>query len=235
MNKSNNSRRGACNAGGISAFTLIEVLTVISIIGVLAAIGAGLGGVASRKAKESTMRAQRDQIVSAIESYRATFNQYPPDGGTDYNPAANPLYYELNGTISSEQGKYYQLAERETKVLAQQVFGTIGVQGFVNSAVAPERPKSFLTGLKASQHMEVPLKGRAGTVKLELLVVPYAWPKAQVNGAPLTGRVDPAAPLEKRLANPWRYIASRPTNNPAAFDLWAEAVVGRKRVMIANW
>ncbi len=128
----------------------VGLLTVISIIGVLAAIGAGLAGVASRKAKESTIRAQRDQLGAAIESYRIDFNQYPPDNslnGVNVNPALNPLFYELTGTIVSQQGMYYRSADREQRLPSAQLQPALGVQGFVNSTEAPQRPSPRLLAL----------------------------------------------------------------------------------------
>lgn len=220
------------------AFTLIELLTVISIIGVLAAIGAGLAGVASRKAKESTIRAQRDQLVAAIESFRADFNQYPADNapsGLNVHPALNSLFYELTGTIASEQGRYYRSADREQRLPSQQLQPVLGVQGFVNSVESPQRPKTYLIGLKASQHQEVPVSGQSAALAVELLVVPYPWPKNAAATAPLAGRVDASAPADKRLANPWRYVSTKPTNNVAAYDLWGEAFIGKKRTIIGNW
>jgi prepilin-type N-terminal cleavage/methylation domain-containing protein len=221
-----------------SAFTLIELLTVISIIGVLAAIGAGLAGVASRKAKESTMRAQRDQIIAAIESFRADFNQYPPDNvrnGLNFHPALNPLFYELTGTIASDQGKYYRSVDRELRLPSQQLLPAIGVQGFVNSVESPQRPKTYLTGLKASQRREISVTGEGAGVTVELLVIPYAWPRSAAATAPLAGRVATTAPADQRFTNPWRYVSTKPTNNVAAFDLWAEAYIGKKRTIIGNW
>ena len=220
------------------AFTLIELLTVISIIGVLAAVGAGLAGVASRKAKESTIRAQRDQLAAAIESYRADFNQYPPDhasSGVNLHPALNPLYYELTGTIASDQGAYYRSVEREQRLTSAQLQPILGVQGFVNSTESPQRPKPFLTGLKANQHQEIPVTGANGELTVELLVIPYPWPRNQAASAPLAGRVSASAPSDKKFANPWRYVSTKPTNNVAAYDLWAEAFIGKRRTIIGNW
>jgi hypothetical protein len=51
----------------------------------------------------------------------------------------------------------------------------------------------------------------------------------------LAGRVNAAASADKRLANPWRYVSTKPTNNVAAYDLWAEAFIGKKRTTIGNW
>jgi len=197
-----------------------------------------LDGVAGRKAKEATIRAQRDQLVAAIESFRADFNQYPPDNarnGVNFHPALHPLFYELTGTIASEQGKYYRSVDREQQLLAQQLAPAIGVEGFVNSLEAPQRPKAYLTGLKANQHREIAVVGQGAGVTIELLVIPYPWPRSAAATAPLAGRVDNSAPADQRFANPWRYVSTKPTNNIAAYDLWAEAFIGKQRTIIGNW
>lgn len=246
MNRRNSARGfcgdGALGLGGLDlgpvAFTLIEVLTVISIIGLLAAIGAGMAGVASRKMKEATIKAQRDQLVTAIESYRGDFNQYPPDhakNGVNLLPALSSLYYELVGTISANQGRQYREASRDRTITAQEVQSAFGVQGLVNSVESPERPKSYLAGLTAKQHAEIPVLGKSGLATVELLIVPVPWPKKLAGIAPLSGKVEQSAPTEKQLANPWNYVSTKPTNNPAAFDLWADAMIGKQRRTIGNW
>jgi prepilin-type N-terminal cleavage/methylation domain-containing protein len=35
--------------------------------------------------------------------------------------------------------------------------------------------------------------------------------------------------------NPWRYVSKNPTNNTETYDLWAEVLVGNKRIVISNW
>lgn len=35
--------------------------------------------------------------------------------------------------------------------------------------------------------------------------------------------------------NPWRYVSRNPTNNTESFDLWAEVLVGNKKIVIGNW
>lgn len=220
-------------------FSLIELLTVISIIGVLAAIGVGLATVAGRKSKEAAIRAERDRLVTAIERYRFDFNQYPPDNarnGLNVSPVVHPLYYELVGTISSQQGMYYQTTDREERLSAAEINQAFNRKGFMNSAEAPQEPKNYLEGLKARQRQEVSV---AGVRDVELLAVPVEWPVNQaVNGvslkesAPLKGLVS-----DERLlrVNPWQYVSTRPVHNQNSFDLWAEVVIGKQRKIIGNW
>jgi prepilin-type N-terminal cleavage/methylation domain-containing protein len=35
--------------------------------------------------------------------------------------------------------------------------------------------------------------------------------------------------------NPWRYVSVNPTNNTESYDLWAEVMVGSKKIVIGNW
>lgn len=206
-----------------AGFTLIELLTVISIIALLATIGAALSGVAIRKARESRMRAEQGKLVTGIESYKAELGQYPPDNarnGVNQDPAINPLYYELVGTVSLDQGRLYRspdTTEQVTAVAIGNAFG--GAGGFVNSAVSPAKPRPFLAGLDQRQHRRVRL---SSGVEIELLTVSSQdWPtknSVQTGQAPLAGRVSDAKMLS---INPWQYVSTRPTNNSGTFDLWA--------------
>lgn len=206
-------------------FTLIELLTVISIIALLAAIGASMAGVAGRKATESKLRSERDKLVTAIESYHADFNQYPPDNaqnGVNVNPVIHQLYYELTGTVSTNQGRVYlsgDAGERLTETAIKTAFH--GAGGFVNAAAYPEKPKNYLRGLKPTQVKDIDLPG--GT-EVELLVAPAPWPRKWQNLAPLRGLSTDWRVLE---INPWNYVSTKPTNNPASFDLWAVWATGR--------
>ncbi len=216
------ARRWRCPTGG---FTLIELLTVISIIALLAAIGAGMAGVASRKATESRLSSERDKLVTAIESYHADFNQYPPDnaqGGVNVNPTINPLYYELTGTISTNEGRVYLSGdggERLTETTLKAAFH--GAGGFVNAAAYPEKPKNYLRDLKPSQMHDIALPGGA---EIELLVAPAPWPRKWQAQAPLRGLSTDWRVLQ---INPWNYVSTKPTKNPASFDLWAVWATGR--------
>lgn len=226
---------GRASWGG---FTLIELLTVISIIAILAAIGAGLTGVAMRKSKESATRAELAKLTTAIESYRHDFNQYPPDNvvrtqsGSYVNAAVNPLYYELRGTVSLNQGRAYRLPDHEEQLPASVVRQVFNRSGFLNSVEAPETPKSYLSEVKSRQLAEVEL---AGVGHVDLLAAPVEWPVNQPalrDRAPLRGLVSDLGQLR---INPWHYVATSPTNNLNTFDLWAEIWLGREFKTIANW
>lgn len=208
-----------------AAFTLIELLTVISIIALLATLGAGLAGVASRKAKESAIKAELGKLTTAIENYRADLNQYPPDNakdGRNLNPAVHPLYYELVGTLSTNNGNVYLTTDRAEQVTATEIRNAFsGLGGFINSAVYPEKPKSYLRDLKPRQRREIRLPGAND---IELLAVPVDWPRKLLDLSPLRNVTTDA---RLREINPWHYVSTRPTNNTASFDLWAIWATGR--------
>lgn len=207
-----------------AAFTLIELLTVIAIIALLATLGAGLAGVASRKAKESAIKGELAKLVTAIENYKSDLGQYPPDNarnGQNVNPAVSPLYYELVGAYSTNNGGVYLTTDRAEQLTASEIQSAFGLGGFINSAAYPQKPRSYLRDLSPRQRREIRLPNAND---IELLAVPVDWPRKLQSLAPLrTVTTDPRL-LE---INPWHYVATRPTNNTASFDLWAVWATGR--------
>src|SRR5688572_24620995 len=61
------------------AFTLIELLVVISIIALLASLIVGLAAYAGRSNIRTRVRAELNQVITAIDAYKAHFGHYPPD------------------------------------------------------------------------------------------------------------------------------------------------------------
>jgi hypothetical protein len=55
-------------------------------------------------------------------------------------------------------------------------------------------------------------------------VVPVPWPLTRAD-----------QPTRIRGLNPWRYVSTQPTNNPATYDLWAEYLDGKDLKIIGNW
>ncbi len=60
-------------------FTLIELLVVILIIGLLAGISGGAFMAARRMFAGLTAKQEMDNIIRALEEYKATYGEYPPD------------------------------------------------------------------------------------------------------------------------------------------------------------
>ncbi len=61
------------------AFTLVEMLTVIIIIGILASLMLVAFGAARRSARNTAVKMDITQIDMALENYRTTYGDYPPD------------------------------------------------------------------------------------------------------------------------------------------------------------
>jgi prepilin-type N-terminal cleavage/methylation domain-containing protein len=60
-------------------FTLVEMLVVIIIIGILAAILVPTIGAAIRRARNTKIGLEINQLGSAVEAYKKTYSDYPPD------------------------------------------------------------------------------------------------------------------------------------------------------------
>jgi prepilin-type N-terminal cleavage/methylation domain-containing protein len=208
-------------------FTLIELLVVIAIIGLLASMLIPITGAVNRNKIRARARAELAQIETGIQDYKTKLGYYPPDNPT--NPSVNQLYYELAGTTLNNQGVYTTL-DGSSQVRANDVVGTFGVGGFMNTskgAGGDEGPvaNAFLKGLRPGQTGEYV---RGGSV-FRLLVGPVLWPSGSAF-QPL-----PSPPAKTAGLNPWRYNSSSPTNNPGSYDLWMDIVIGGKTNRISNW
>ena len=234
----------------VQAFTLIELLTVISIIGIIAGLLVGLAPLASRRMKESKVRAEMQEIILLIDSYKAKYGVYPPDGlkyvgnteiGSD---AINPLFYELSGVVAyvpmfmgkGDAAGYYISPNRNeilTSADAQALFNKDGIINSVpadinNGAVSPPfdasptaRAKLLRHTFKPSQYSNYTTNGHTATI----LLAGVPWP-ANDSNQPLPGNPG---------LNPWHYVSSRPLQNPNSYDLWASIKAGKQIVTIGNW
>ncbi len=206
------------------AFTLIELLVVITIIGILASLLVGLAGTASVKAKQSRVQGELHAYMTAIEQYRATFNQYPPDNVSPAtktaNPVINQLFYELTGTIYIPGRESFRGLVGDMNINSGVVKSYFNTDGFINASDDTNKVHRFLD-LKAGQFRTLP--GAAG-LSAQVLTVPIDWP---------AGRSD--NPVPGTTINPWRYVSTSPTNNPNGFDLWAEFLISGKLQVIGNW
>src|ERR1051325_945034 len=88
------------------AFTLIELIVVIAVIGILAALIIPISAAVGRKKKISVAQTEMIEVQAAIKNYKATLGFYPPDNPG--NPELNQLYFELTGTILTNNGELYQ-------------------------------------------------------------------------------------------------------------------------------
>ena len=218
-----------------AAFTLIELLVVIGIIALLASLVVGGTHYASTAMRRNRIRAELNQLVTAIEAYFARFNQYPPDNVVNgiVNPVTNQLFYELTGVlVNDDKGGRFYLPGRQrwlNSAIVQQFFHT---DGFLNSGTSPKEIKQC-AAFKSEQHKAIFVSGAGSMDDVEVLRVPVDWPlNDPSNPPPFNGM---AGPNVKQI-NPWRYVGpGHATNNPAGFDLWAEYVEGGKTKIICNW
>jgi prepilin-type N-terminal cleavage/methylation domain-containing protein len=211
------------------AFTLVEILVVIAIISTLAAMIFPVAGGMRRRAVKARAQVELVQVETAIERYKAKYGFYPPDNAGPLpdkrvNPVTNQLYFELLGTERLNNGNYQTLGG-SAQITAGELNAVFGAQvsGFVNSSASgggDDGPVAacFLTGLKPPQIAEL-------SSGVRLLVCSVAWPEDQAY------QPVPTQPG----ANPWRYVSSRPTNNPSSFDLWIDIMIGGKTNRISNW
>src|SRR5439155_13005635 len=138
-----------------SSFTLIELLVVIGIIALLAGFVVGGTRYASTKMKENRIRAELQQLVTAIEAYKARYNQYPPDNFVNgvANPVTNQLFYELTGVLVDEQNRFY-LPGRQQRFNSGTVQTFFHTDGFVNAGNNPKEIKQF-AAFKSEQHRTI--------------------------------------------------------------------------------
>jgi prepilin-type N-terminal cleavage/methylation domain-containing protein len=218
------SGRSAAREG----FTLIELLVVISIIALLASLTVGLSGVASRKSKESRIKADLNKLATAIDGYIAAIGSPPRDNPG--KPSTNQLFYELTGTIF-ENGSFHIPSRAET-ITPQAITTFFNAPGFGNS-VRPTDNLKFTHEFKPADFKEI-----SRTPDVEILVVPVKGPTSFTTPA---GRGP--APLaiqsaDGTIVNPWLYdssSANRNNNKPNGYDLWTEVIIGNKVIRFSNW
>ena len=212
------------------AFTLIELLIVIAIIAILAALLFPVGAKIKNGATIKKAQAELLQVETAINSYKAKYGHYPPDGSA--GPVVNPLYFELLGcalvNLPAEPpyppGWYFRTVGGDARILTNDVPSFFGVGGFVNctkgSGDEGAPAVKFLSGLKPGQYGDV----SPPSYGVRLLACSVLWPDK------LTYQ-----PTSTQTLNPWRYNSSSPTNNPGAFDLWVDIFIAGKTNRISNW
>ena len=121
------------------------------------------------------------------------------------------FYPQGNGASSPDPVKaplYYELTGTEA---AAPVIAYFGVKGIVNE-LGKEGQNFFSNiGIEGKNYKVVPNVPANPLV----LTAGYKGPDGDVN--------------------PWRYVSKNPTNNTETYDLWAEVLVGNKKIVIGNW
>jgi prepilin-type N-terminal cleavage/methylation domain-containing protein len=218
----------AAPAQARAAFTLIELLTVIAVIAILAGLLFPVFNMIKNKSLIQTATTERDQLETAIESYKAKYGFYPPSNANPALSLTNQLYYELIGTTSTNNGGIITFTTLDSSSMitggaGSTVMTYFGVSGFMNctrgtgdDAVAA---KTFLGALRS---------GQIATNGDVYMIV------TRVNSG--TYKPTPSFKVEDgyNTANPWRYQYPG-VNNPNSYDLWIQIIVAGKTNLICNW
>ena len=113
----------------VSAFTLIEMLTVMAIIAIIASLVVAVSGLVNKKAAVARAEGEIKAYETACESYKADNGTYPRNGDTDdldprvdavptqkrYEKASQYLYTQLSGDAEPENAPDFK-PEKDTKV-----------------------------------------------------------------------------------------------------------------------
>ncbi len=182
-----------------------SLIEILVVIAIIGTIAALLVG-ASSHVRETSVRSR---VKTELSQIATAIDKYHAKFGF-YPPdnANDPAFSPL----------YYELTGNiEHQVLLSSADATtlLGVKGFVNSQPDENgRVPNFFSnlGVENKGFKKVNL-----APDLYLLTVP----------APAEG-TDPDI-------NPWRYVSRNPTNNTETYDLWAEVMVGNKKIVIGNW
>ena len=206
------------------AFTLIEMLVVIGIIGILAALILGTAAIASSKMRRAKAEAERDALVTAIQSYKDKKGFYPPDNAS--STILSPLFYELTGTVVTNVGAGASFQSRVSgDLLSSADITTIfNTNGFVNSSADPSEVQNFLpTTAKSS---------RTASFKVPSSGITYTLFCITIKGPTQINTIDgkPFAPYDV-----WNYVSTNPTNNSGSYDLWIDVLYSGKTNRISNW
>jgi hypothetical protein len=166
---------------------------------------------------------QRQVLVSAIQTYKATLGSYPPDHVVHrspliVDPVTNQLMYELFGTLYNSTNDSF-LPHQFPRIKGTVARRFFNVDTFKNSAEKPELVKQFLD--KTNVVAEFLVQGRPDVVALLGM-----WPNWEGMDSDLYQFFDAVS---------WRYNCSCPAHNPGSFDLWIQIKTSRTNIVIGNW
>lgn len=122
------------------AFTLVEMLVVIAIIGILAALVTPALYQAMWSARQTKIKTELDQLVSAVEAFKAKYGSYPPANLTCSGGVANA---GLTAFVAKAFPRY-QITSPNS--LAQQIATDLGNAGVDTTKLNPQRALFFWLG-----------------------------------------------------------------------------------------
>ena len=213
--------------GAPRGFTLIELLVVISIMAILASFLIPVLSGVSRTKKLNVATAELNQIVTALESYKAKYGVYPPGNAYNYTGAGQTnvlypqLYYELRGVTN--KGTVFVTLDSSATINVADAPTAFGVGGFVNCSKGSgdeiTAAQGFLPGLSSRQIATINANG----IPITNLVTSVGGPDATY--APIPGYPN---------VNPFRYLYPG-VNNPNTYDLWVQLQISGTKYLICNW
>lgn len=207
-----------------AAFTLIEMLVVIGIIGILAALILGISGIAASKMRRAKAEAERDALVTAIQSYKNKKGFYPPDNTK--STIMSPLFYELTGTVVMISGSTTNFQSRASGDILSpaNITNIFNAGGFMNASADPSEVLNFAPTIAKSS--------RTASFVIPSTTTTYTLFCISVAGPPQTNTID------GKLFEPynvWNYVSTNPTNNSGSYDLWIDVKYGGHTNRISNW
>lgn len=147
-----------------AAFTLVELLVVITIIGILAALITVAAVGALKTAQKVRIKAEINEISTAVDDYKNKATAYPPNCQTDGTGAANPL--DEAGILNDVKRHIRQLAPRSqesddlAKVLTGQAPVDTTYRVLPSGMAAGEAVVFWLGGFSADP--KFPVSGEGG-------------------------------------------------------------------------
>ena len=199
-------------------FTLIELLVVIGVIAILAGILLGVMPAAQAKSVRARVKVDMKALETAIHSYKAKNNFFPPGEFRDGFP--NTLFYELTGTTNAPGGAGLEFVPKfsptDAALKAAELNQVFGMDGFLNTAPVAEGSDvpNFYKSLRQGQVRLITTNISGKDISFETLVCG----RKGMDGQPAV----------------WRYT-TKGTNNVGEFDLWAEVELRGQNVIIGNW
>ena len=200
------------------AFTLIEMITVITIMAIIAALVVSMGQHASQEKKMRAVDAEKNRLITMIDSYFAKLNYYPPDNGAlvsntlnlsfyDALAATNPLIYELIGATNTNTSLVVFNTSNNVSVLPASTYQSIFNRGGIANGDTLEPHNFYQPGPSTKEYAAYYTNSN-----------PY-----------VCGVLVPVEFTNIQVANFWHYDSSTTNrHNLGTYDLWAEFSIGSK-------
>jgi len=221
------------------AFTLVELLVVITIIGILAALITAAGVGALKRAQQTRIKVEVDQIAMALQSFKDTAGAYPPNCQVDGN--SGPLDENQVLTDLKRQLKQAFPRHREPDALLAALVGLGGsgpnLPGGMSSGEAlvfwlggfSSDPKYPISG-EGGPSYRIPAKGAADNNTLDPIesrkwIYPFEVARLQPRNTSnyySSNRwieyTDPQNSGQSRRVNFWQYVPAKSEQPFLYFD-----------------